>query len=81
MRALNWEYCECGCHGHELNIGHVHLWLFDDLKGTLYLRKGHGHVSPLVDKFKTWKKVDKAARKILTKELKSVADAYKEING
>jgi hypothetical protein len=27
-KALPWEYCECGCKGHDLNIEDFYVWRF-----------------------------------------------------
>jgi hypothetical protein len=39
--AIPWEYCECGCHGHEARIGSLYYWLYNDLKGTFHLNTAH----------------------------------------
>ena len=45
-----WEYCECGCHGHELKIAGLRFWCFQSIiekSGKMYIaavsvHKGHG---------------------------------------
>jgi hypothetical protein len=50
-KALPWKYCECGCHGNELELGGVYFWSLttfekdaagrslDDGKGGLLIRE------------------------------------------
>jgi hypothetical protein len=34
---MNFEYCECGCHCHEANVGDHFYSIYNDLKGKFYL--------------------------------------------
>ena len=65
---LNWEYCECGCHGHELNVAGKY-WVFNDLGNppTLYLKNGHKWSGIELGKFKSYKEIDS----YIIKELKA----------
>jgi hypothetical protein len=54
VMALEWEYCECGCHGHEGGVQGNMLWIYNDLKDNFYLHRGHGFTSPRVGVYKTW---------------------------
>lgn len=54
---LNFNYCECGCHGYEASVGNLHLWIFWDLKESYHLHRGHGWVSP---KIKTCSSMEEA---------------------
>ena len=45
---LDWEYCECGCHGLELTIGTLYRWALIEFPNgvsaeerTVYLNDGH----------------------------------------
>jgi hypothetical protein len=59
---LQFEYCECGCKGSlSLPIGDTTFWMFNDLKGTLTLRQGHGHSSPSLGTFKSYNHLRKTA--------------------
>lgn len=64
------EYCECGCHGHQWRD----FWLFNDLKGTFYLHQGHGWLSPLIGKFKSFKEAESHAFGIARKEAKQILE-------
>lgn len=77
---MNWEYCECGCHGHEASAGSVHFWLFNDLKGNLFLHRGHGWMSPLIAKYKDseWKLADAQANLIVKEEIDNMKKALKK---
>lgn len=67
---LDFEYCECGCHGHEASPGmNVHYWIFNDLKGTYRLHRGHGWMSPVISTHKSFKDAEKAALDDLTTQL------------
>ncbi len=50
-KNIEFEYCECGCHGHYLSLPGNSYWIYNDLKGTYFLHKGHGMYSPLIGKF------------------------------
>jgi hypothetical protein len=67
---MNWEYCECGCHGHEASAGGIYLWLFNDLKGNYTLHRGHGWMSPVIGKYKSWEEAETKAREVMTEGLK-----------
>lgn len=59
--ALNWEYCECGCHGHEAGIRGTMFWIYSNLQGSFYLHQGHGFLSPRIGIYKTWEEADAKA--------------------
>ena len=60
--TLPWKYCECGCHGHELNIGNQYYWLFNDLQGGFHLHTDHGWLGPKLGTYSSFKKADRAVR-------------------
>ena len=72
MKKLDWKYCECGCHGHEVSVGSVDLWLYNDLKGKFYLHRGHGHSSEAISVLPTWEAANDAAVEFLKQQMKSV---------
>ena len=72
-RDIDFEYCECGCHGFSLSIAGQNFWVLDDLKGHLRLHSGHGWLSPKLAVFENWKEVEAFVRgklKALAEELK-----------
>jgi hypothetical protein len=75
---MNWEYCECGCHGHEASAGVLHFWLFNDLKGNFYLHRGHGWLSPRIGRFKTWEEAEAKAVEVVNSEIIKLQSALKK---
>lgn len=65
---LPWEYCECGCHGHELVISKdCYFWCFqpEPIGKSFVLRTGHCSLGTHLGTFKTWREVDEAIVPIL----------------
>ena len=70
MKLVEFEYCECGCHGSEATLGNHYVWLFDSLptknvsgftpKG-FHLYEGHGSFSKLIGEYSTFEEAQKAA--------------------
>lgn len=66
---LVWEYCECGCHGHEASYFGLNFWLFNNLGSrgdaskpdTFYLHAGHGRCAPLIGRYSSWVEAQAAA--------------------
>lgn len=73
-KKLKFEYCECGCHGHELSVAGQYFWVLNDLKGNLYIHSGHGRISPRLTTVPTWD----AVRKYIHERLKKVVEELKE---
>jgi hypothetical protein len=84
-KELPWEYCECGCHGHELSVAGQHFWclttwpeLGTDKPPSTYsfhLHSGHGWISPKIGEYKSWTKVNAEVRKRLSAALKELKKA------
>lgn len=65
---LPWEYCECGCHGHELVVSKgCYFWCYqpEPIGKKFVLRSGHGILGPHIGTFKSWREVDEALVPIL----------------
>lgn len=79
--TLPWEYCECGCHGHEVRIGTLYYWMFNDLRGGFHLYTSHGGFGAKLDAYSSFEEADIAARKnakLKIRELcKKINDARK----
>ena len=73
-----WEYCECGCHGHSLEMGGLSFWLYNDLKGNYYLDYNHKH-GERIGVYKSWEEADKKVREILKKHKAKVMKELKDI--
>jgi hypothetical protein len=65
QKKINWEYCECGCHGHEATVKGTHYWVFNDLgpkrdgNGSLFhLHRGHGFMGVKLGEFDGFETVD-----------------------
>lgn len=77
-QKIGWEYCECGCHGHEIRFGPIYFWLFNDLgKGSdsdkhgFHLFNSHmGITSKIIGTYDSFKEADEAARNIAREKLK-----------
>lgn len=54
--SLNFEYCECGCHGSESDrIGETTYWIgCETSKGKVNLHRGHGWTSPMIAECDTY---------------------------
>lgn len=74
---MNWEYCECGCHGHELQVAGRYFWLFNDLKGTYRLHSGHGWTSAVIGTYTSWEEAEVKVKEILTASLNELKIALK----
>ncbi len=80
-KSSDWEYCECGCHGHVLKLGTLSYWLFNDLSGgkSFHLYRGHGGMGEHLGDFLSFEKADQATRKnakpIIRKLLKELSNA------
>ncbi|MDP2933822.1 MAG: hypothetical protein Q8N81_06890, partial [bacterium] len=64
---IQWEYCECGCHGYELQLGHAYYWMFNDLgeggsSKPFHLHTGHSGLGEHIGSFSSFKAADRAAR-------------------
>lgn len=74
-KGLNFEYCECGCHGFSASAGALHFWIYwglnEHFKG-FKLHQGHGWTSPLIDTFPTLAKAEAAATKLARVGLKKM---------
>lgn len=71
------EYCECGCHGFETaSIGNISWWIFDDLKGNIYVHRGHGRFTPFIGKFTNMKDVDEFIEQKAKEELDKIAQDF-----
>lgn len=64
---LPWEYCECGCKGHELIVGENCYWCSMQLKPIrrYHLYIGHGITGKFLGTFHSWKGLDAALAPIL----------------
>lgn len=73
MLKLPWKYCECGCHGWDLNIAGCYFWLHWDLKSKWTLRTGHGFCGGAeVGVYKTERGAEGAVRRRLKKAKKEL---------
>lgn len=74
MGFLPWEYCECGCHGHELKVGkNCYYWCFIQLEPSrrYHLHTNHGFTGQKLGVFKTWREVDDALAPIIKATVES----------
>lgn len=78
MKELPWEYCECGCHAHELSVGDFYRWMFQDLEnGKVYLNSGHKWGTHL-GTFNSVKECKDFVRKEFKEHVEKRTKAYKE---
>lgn len=78
------EYCECGCHGNTFSCGLTiasivpfYFWMYDDLRGKLYLHDGHGPVSRQIGVYSSYKEVRKVVEKLIIEDIKSCFKGYR----
>lgn len=73
---LNWKYCECGCHCHEVQVGSSWFSLYNNLRGTYLLCKGGDarHAS-YATKHSSFEEADKTAYTRALEELESMEKA------
>ena len=51
MKRINWEYCECGCHGLDTTVAGIHFWKYWDIEcteqpdGSIKTREGKFYLS------------------------------------
>lgn len=75
-QKIDWEYCECSCHGHEIRFGSVYFWMFNDLgKGKdkigFHLFNSHmGMTSEIIGTYDSFEEADEVARNIAREKLK-----------
>ena len=72
---MRWEYCECGCHGHESGAGGTYFWLYNDLKGNLTLYRGHGFYGEKLGTYKEWEDADNKANEIMEQAIKKMKES------
>lgn len=75
MKKLDFEYCECGCHGFELSVAGQYFWVNDDLKGNYDVHSGHGWISHRLIRLKSWDEVRAYVRGKLEDAAKELKDA------
>jgi hypothetical protein len=68
---VNFEYCECGCHCHEADVGGIYFKLYNDLKGNFYLStKVSGKTNQV--RYDTWDDAVEAATKTIRETAKKM---------
>jgi hypothetical protein len=72
--ALEFEYCECGCKGHEATAGSLDFWLFNDLKGKYTLNKGHGWMGARIGVYKSHEQAVGVATEMAMKEMVKIME-------
>ncbi len=82
---LIFKYCECGCKGSlSIRIGSAEFWLFDNLKGPVYLHRGHGYLSPLIKQCSSYNEAVQLAtdeaKVLLDIEQKNLDEVRRQIN-
>ena len=64
--ALEFTYCECGCHGEAAEVGGHWYWIFNDLQGlgdSYRLHLGHGWTAPRLGVYGTFREAEAVAQK------------------
>ena len=68
-QLIQWEYCECGCHGDTQSIAGVHFWQI--FSNNIYiLRIGHGFCGMPLGEFETINDANKEVLRSLNYEFK-----------
>jgi len=83
---LPWEYCECGCHGHELQIGDRWFWTTSaDCKWSKtgrrhFLGEGHGYASSKrIGEYDSDREADEALIPIIKTILKESQESVEKL--
>jgi hypothetical protein len=53
-KKVEWDYCECGCHGLEFRAPGIYFWLWVPVRDPIpkyVLRTGHGWMGSEVGRF------------------------------
>lgn len=88
MKRLPWKYCECGCHGHQLDILGESFWVgtyFKDPNNGDYtierinLHSGHSWTAPLIGTYKSWEEIDAEVLKRLKEKAEKIKEELKLI--
>ncbi|MBX4210534.1 hypothetical protein KW783_01010 [Candidatus Parcubacteria bacterium] len=70
---IGWEYCECGCHGHDIHFGPVYFWMLNTLskeEKPFKLNRVHrGYANTELGTYSTFQEADQAAREHAKEEL------------
>lgn len=74
---LQFEYCECGCKGHEAGVGGLSYWIWwSAVKGEPYKAcRGHGRLSTLIGSYPTFKEAVKACNEHAQPEFEKMMKA------
>jgi hypothetical protein len=75
--ALDWKYCECGCHGHEAEAGHLAFWLYNDLQGGYHLHRDSRY-GLKIGRFDSFDAADAAAMVFVKAEAEKSAAAFRK---
>ena len=64
LSKLEFEYCECGCHGHEAARKGLYYWIYNDLGDPpkFYLNNGHGFLGVRIGVYKSFEEAEAAAQ-------------------
>lgn len=74
--VVDWEYCECGCHGHSLSNSPMERWMYNTLQSApaFHVYRGHGQYGVCIGKFNTFEEADQFVKN----ELRPYAQALME---
>jgi hypothetical protein len=67
--GLQFDYCECGCHGHSASLCHLNFWIYcnpssKSTKNPYQLFKGHGFSGQCIGNYSTFENATEAANKL-----------------
>jgi hypothetical protein len=83
-KALNWEYCECGCHTSDLDLAgahysHLMYWPLAKDNQQIVLHEG-GHLNgKRLGTFKNWAELDAFMLTLAEERLKVLQKAVREL--
>lgn len=76
-KRLQFKYCECGCKGSACNpAADLHFWIYNDLRGSFFLRRGHGHLGTLLGTYTDHLDAVDAATALAKQELEKFQAAF-----
>lgn len=82
---FKWEYCECGCHGSDLEIAgmqfsHIMQDPMNAADCKLRLHEGSHRMGALIGVYKSWEDMDRALATIIRARIKGLTAAIAHLS-
>lgn len=85
MRDYGWEYCECGCHTSDIELGgakysHLMRWPGDRVNANIDLHEGSHLMGKKLGNFKNWAELDAFMSSLIKQNIKDLQKHLRAIN-